>query len=295
MGSIQAAEPRISGALVFDRYTAWRSHVILGAPHGLQAITGIWIKNNLLASAKTIYNVRARIEYFHDGSLEFVIQSVSWWHEPVAKPGPLTWMPRIDLDANESQCVPVFMQPIGVTQLDPPYPQSAIDEVQGTRPLRAGRWRLRITITADAVEPITGEIEFTVYQQHDLDHLSIGCHPPMGDARLPVQTVSPVPAKSSKFRQFGFAGLCFLVAFVCWAIQKSDAAVNPAPSWISGLLWYGVAIAGVWSWDQTANRHVVVRSLTSVVVLAMMGWASFNPIRQEYRREHPAPTVQFNR
>src|ERR1035438_8872444 len=69
-----------SSALVFDGYRAWRSNVALPSPHGLQSLTCIWVKNNQLASARPIYNVTVRIEYFHDGSGEFIIQRACWWY-----------------------------------------------------------------------------------------------------------------------------------------------------------------------------------------------------------------------
>jgi hypothetical protein len=174
---------------VFDRCTAWRSHFTLPVPHGTQALTCVWVRNNLLTSARPIYNVRMRIEYFHDGSSEFVIQSALWLYDRPRK--ATDWRERIVLDANETQCVPVFMQPVGAKNLDPLYPQSALDDQRSTRGLLPGRWKLRITITADAVEPIIGEFEFTVYQQQGEERLSIGCHPPMVATRLPAVNVIP--------------------------------------------------------------------------------------------------------
>jgi hypothetical protein len=181
----------ISTALVFDGYRAWRGPVALAMPHGNQAFTCIWIKNNQLASARTIYNVHVRIQYLHDGTEEFVIQSAGWWYEPAGKHPTVMWPVRIDLDANESQCVPIFMQPMGATKLEPPWPQSAVDDHGGTRPLRLGRWTLLITVTADAVPPLMGKIEFTVYREQGRDHLSIGGSPPMGNAWLPILLDAP--------------------------------------------------------------------------------------------------------
>src|ERR1700722_9203546 len=179
MGSVRTEAPS-APALVFDGYRAWRSHVALPAPYGVHALTFIWVKNNQLDSAKPIYNVRMRLEYLHDGNPELIVQSGSGWHKPPARKGPLTWQTSIDLDANESQCVPFFMQPVEATNLDPPWPQSAFDEERHTRTLRHGRWTIRITVTADGVQPIKGEIQFTVYQQQDGERLSIGCQLPMG-------------------------------------------------------------------------------------------------------------------
>jgi hypothetical protein len=175
-----------SRALVFDGYRAWRSNVALPSPHGLQSLTCIWVKNNQLASAKAVYNVSACIEYLYNGSEEFVVRNACWWYEPTGKM-PISWPVRIDLEANESQCVPVFMQPIGHTGLKPPWPQSAMDQDNATRTLRPGRWTIKVTITADSVAPLVGQIEFTVYQEQGLDRLSVGCQPPMGDASLPLE------------------------------------------------------------------------------------------------------------
>lgn len=145
----------------------------------------MWVKNNQLSCPRTIYNVRIKIEYQHSDSEAFVIQAACWWHEPIQKASPVLWPTHIDLDANESQCVPVFMQPVGITRLDPPWPQSALDETLATRSLKSGRWKLKLTVTADSTEPLIGQIEFTVYQQQGVERLSIGCQPPMGDVWLP--------------------------------------------------------------------------------------------------------------
>jgi hypothetical protein len=189
MGSIQAAEPRISGALVFDGYRAF-GHLDLPPPYRIQVVTCVWIKNNQLASAKRIYNVRVRIEYFHDCAKEFNIQSAQWVIR--ATQTSTDWSECIDLDPNESQCVPIFMQPKLLCTLDPLWPQSGLDEFRKPRPLRPGRWLTRITVSADGVEPLVGEIEFTIYQESKDAPLAIGTQPPLGDVRLPLMPTQPI-------------------------------------------------------------------------------------------------------
>lgn len=174
-------------ALVFDGYGAWPNPIALPAPHGNQILTCVWVKNNLLASAKTIYNVRMRIEYFHDGQPEFTINSAQWWH--IVSGRAVQSISYIDLEANESQCVPVYMKPIGPTALSPPWPQSASDEHGGTRPLRLGRWKMRLTITADgSINPLVGEIEFTILQNLGEERPSIATTGELGAVRLPLRT-----------------------------------------------------------------------------------------------------------
>jgi len=285
-------------ALVFDGYQAWGSNVALPVPFGMMAMTCVGVKNSLVASDRTIYNARVQIEYFYDGKPEFTINSALWWREPR---GLVTAsaVPIIDLDANESQRFPVYMQPVGATQLDPPYPQSAMDEHRQTRSLRPGRWLLKITVSADNVEPILGEIEFTLIREQGEERLRIATSGQYGAVRLPLLSPSMQLSETSapsRFRRFGFPGLCFLIAFICWAIQKGDAAVNPTPNWLVGLLWYSLAtilaVLGIWFWNQTAKRHIVLRISASVLVLALMFWLAFGPLKQEYLREHMPPVTQ---
>ena len=96
--------------------------------------------------------------------------------------------------------------------------------------------------------------------------------------------------------RFGFSGLCFVVAFILWAIQKGDAAVNPSLSWMTGLGWYSLStllvIAGIWLWDQTANRHIAIRSGLTVAACLIAIWMFYGPLRDQYRREHQTKIAQ---
>jgi hypothetical protein len=84
-----------------------------------------------------------------------------------------------------------------------------MDQDGATRPLRPGRWRLRIVATADSVAPLIGQIEFTVYQEQGLDRLSIGCNPPMGDVWLPFvpELIAQQPPEVQRLRDFIEANL----------------------------------------------------------------------------------------
>jgi len=97
-------------------------------------------------------------------------------------------------------------------------------------------------------------------------------------------------SKKCGVRKFGFAGMCFGVGFICWAIQKGDAALNPSLSWTTGLGWYSAAtlllVAGIWLWNQTANRHWIARTVLTVVALVGMILLCYGPVIQQYRREH---------
>lgn len=137
-------------ALVFDGYAAWRATLALPGPLGFPAFAYVGAKNNQLSSAQPLHNVRARIEYLHNGQPQFIVQNASWWHDPKTQSVPRSWQTRIDLNANESQCVPIFTQPEAAFLSDPStWPQSARDEQGQTQRLKPGRWKLRITISAD--------------------------------------------------------------------------------------------------------------------------------------------------
>jgi hypothetical protein len=170
-------------ALVFDGFGPWKSGFSFGVPLGVQDLSVVTVRNNQLASAKEIHNVRARIEYLHDGKSTFAIERATWWSEQVTDQGTYRKLHRaagVDLKANESQPFPVFMQ--GRTTK---YPQSAVDNDSETHDLDLGRWTAKITVTADFCDPIYGEIEFTVFQEAIKNTLSIGMDPPLGIVRLP--------------------------------------------------------------------------------------------------------------
>jgi hypothetical protein len=212
----------VAPTLVFDGYRACKSHVTLPVPFGIQSLTCLWVKNNQLASAETIYNVKVKIEYLHDGSPEFTVHSALWWHEPAG------WQARIDLDANESQCVPLFMQPLGHTSLDPPWPQSALDDHQGARSLRPGRWTLRVTVTADGVPPLVGEVDFTVYKEQGQEGLFIGCNPPMGCVRLPLEP-APEIVDREWIRELDDLNLVATVEVLEDLVQELNISVSDEP------------------------------------------------------------------
>jgi hypothetical protein len=98
--------------------------------------------------------------------------------------------------------------------------------------------------------------------------------------------------KHPRFKRFGFAGLCFGVAFICWAIQKGDAVLNPDLSWPVGLFWYAIAtalcVAGVWLWDRSADSHIAIRIAATAAVIGLAYWVFHGPVIQQYRREHPS-------
>jgi len=101
--------------------------------------------------------------------------------------------------------------------------------------------------------------------------------------------------KNPTLKRFGFAGFCFGVAFICWAIQKGDAAVNPNLSWSTGLFWYSVAtlmcVVGIWLWDRSADRHILIRGLATGLVLLLAYWTFHEPVMRQYRKEHPRVAI----
>jgi hypothetical protein len=106
----------------------------------------------------------------------------------------------------------------------------------------------------------------------------------------PVHTYHDQNGKKPNTKRFGFAGLCFGVAFICWAIQKGDAALNPDLSWSFGLFWYAIAtalcVAGVWLWDRSADRYIAIRGAATVIVIGLAYWVFHGPVIQQYRKEH---------
>jgi hypothetical protein len=143
-------------------------------PIGRQLATVIYVKNEQLATATDICNVRAHIQYLHKGKPLFIIREAEWFLDHA--PG---FAACVDLAPNESQPFAVFM--VGDFMK---HPQSAREFNDLTRDLYPGKWSLRITITADAYPPIYAEIELTVYQEAGQKNLSVGCQPPMGSANL---------------------------------------------------------------------------------------------------------------
>lgn len=101
----------------------------------------------------------------------------------------------------------------------------------------------------------------------------------------------PIQPKPSKFKRFGFGGLCFLVALICFGVQQGCSVLSPDPSWIAALLWFSVVmilvIMGIWLWDQTARHHWVTRGVLTVVAVLLIGLASYSPIKRQYLAEHP--------
>lgn len=84
--------------------------------------------------------------------------------------------------------------------------------------------------------------------------------------------------------------MCFGVAIICWAIQKGDAAVDPSPSWKVGAFWYSLATAltvgGVWLWNQTANRHIILRGFFTLAACTIAFGMFYRPVRHQWEREH---------
>ena len=170
-------------ALAFDGFGPWKSPYAFVDPLGVQKLSVVNVKNNQLASAKEIHNVRARIEYLLSGRPTFVVDKATWWSERTTEEGRLRETRRVssvDLRANESQAFPVFMQGPSMR-----YPQSAVESESHSHDLELGRWTAKITVTADFCDPIYGEIEFTVFQEAMKDTPSIGTDPPLGIVRLP--------------------------------------------------------------------------------------------------------------
>lgn len=95
---------------------------------------------------------------------------------------------------------------------------------------------------------------------------------------------------STKLRRFGFAGLCLVLALVCFGIQQGCASVNAEPSWAAGTFWFGASavllMAAVWLWDRSANRHLVLRIGFTMLALVVVAGFSYGPIVRQYRREH---------
>lgn len=274
-------------------------------------MTCVWVKNDRLASAKPIYNVSVRIEYLHDSSEEFIIQNACWWHQPTAKGKASSWPTRIDLEANESQCVPVFMQPTGATTLDPAWPQSAMDQDHATRPLRPGRWTIKITVSADSIAPIIGRIEFTVYQEQGREGLSIGCQQPMGDVWLPVEPdlpSSPQDAPQSAHKSRLSDIWRWIGTKWKWgALVGGSIALSKAGEYAVGLLLLllsGIAAASqIFHWKKAHPSHehaikilgsfsvVVMLFFLTVVTFEMKGSAPWSHLQPAPNKTADRPTT----
>jgi hypothetical protein len=252
-------------ALIFDGYgSAGTVTHLPGNPIG----TCVWVKNNLLAEAKTIYNVQAKIEYLYNGKLEFVVTAAAWMRGQ-----PPIFFSRLDFHANERQPVPVFIQNNStLSQPEKTYPQSAFDENLITRPLRPGRWITRLTITADNIAPIVGEVEFTIYQEIVTGPYLIGTMPPLGDVRLPVPTQAPAspakpnPLKSSwdwvggrwqwpsllstaatviKFGEYAIGGLLLMLSALAVLSKISHWKAETGSPWPRRTLGYVLLLVGL--------------------------------------------------
>jgi hypothetical protein len=174
-------------ALVFDVCRAWRLPYTFPVPLSTQNLTVVYVRNNQLASAEPLYNVRARIDYLRDNRPAFSIDAAVWWDENLKH--ALRTVTRVDLEPNESQCFAVFMEPSDTNQPQG-SPQTGLfaeSDGFGARDLTAGRWTARITVTADHKEPLCGEIEFTVYSREGVDQLVISKDGDLGAMRLPVK------------------------------------------------------------------------------------------------------------
>lgn len=170
--------------LVFDGFRARESPYTFPVPLGTQYLSVVYVKNNQLSSGRPIHNVRAKIDYLHDGQPRFTVERVMWWEERYNGTGSGVHRTlSVDLEANESQCFPVFMRGDSLK-----YPQSAMDSESSCKDLGIGRWTAKIAVTSDFQQmPLNGEIEFTVLQEPGQPRLSIGCHPPLGATRLPSE------------------------------------------------------------------------------------------------------------
>jgi hypothetical protein len=154
----------------------------------VQSLTVIYVRNNQLASAEPIYNVRARIDYLRDNRPAFSVDAALWWQERQEQGNQRST--SVDLEPNEAQCFAVFMEKPSDTNQPYSPPQSAVFVEGGdyaSRSLIAGRWTARITVTADHKEPLCGEIEFTVYSRDGGHQLVTSKDGELGAMRLPIE------------------------------------------------------------------------------------------------------------
>jgi len=89
-------------------------------------------------------------------------------------------------------------------------------------------------------------------------------------------------------RRLGFGTV---VGIALFSATRAFAAVNASPSWIKGVVWFslcgGLLVAAVWLWEYTQKRHWVIRMALSVVVVGLIFFLAYSPVRDQYRREHP--------
>jgi hypothetical protein len=96
--------------------------------------------------------------------------------------------------------------------------------------------------------------------------------------------------------RFGFGGFCLLVSIIAFAVQQGCSVTGNRTSWAWGVFWFlfvaVAAIAGVWIWDHTAKRHWLEKTIISVFLLLFVGRFSYDPIIEQYKREHPPEVVR---
>ncbi len=162
------------------------------APFALQNLFIIGVKNSLISVPRDLHNIKARIEYYYDGKLEFVTSPARWQESPAKKRVVLNAL-TVDLEPGETENLSIFMEGADhVTfPLQPQFPQTAFDEHWRTRDLKKGRWLCRILITGDNCPPITGEVEFTVFQDQGDTFPRVSVTPPLGAMRLPLRNENP--------------------------------------------------------------------------------------------------------
>jgi len=90
-----------------------------------------------------------------------------------------------------------------------------------------------------------------------------------------------------KTRKLGFAAL-LAVALFC--LNRGCSAVNASPSWVAGTAWFAAAAAFlvvvIWLWDHTSGWHWIIRTVCSMVVVAVIAVATYGPISNQYNTEH---------
>lgn len=107
-----------------------------------------------------------------------------------------------------------------------------------------------------------------------------------------IKTTNPDSAdpKKRRFVRFGFPGLAFLVGLAIFAFQQFYQMVGAPPSWSAALVWLFMAVSlmviGVWWWDRSAEQHWAIRTISSFLILLIMGGIGWKPIRRQYLIEH---------